>query len=73
MTEGDILNNTKYHVFAVLDQYEMILRVGVTSRDDPSLMVQKKRDVTLAEIHGDGYERLVREMVKECEKELENG
>jgi len=71
--EEDILNNAKYHVFAVLDQYEMILRVGVEPRDDPSKMVQRKRNVTLAEIHGDGYERLVREMAKECEKELENG
>lgn len=68
----DILNNAKYHVFAVLDQYDMVLRVGVERRWGIPKMVQRKRAVTLAELHGDGYERIVREMAKECEKELEN-
>ena len=69
----DILNNAKYHVFAILDQYAMILRVRVESRDDHSKAVQRKRAVTFEECTGDGYEKMVREMAKECEKELENG
>lgn len=73
MNDDDILNNPNYHVFAAFDQCEWVLRVMITSCNDPSKAARRKRIVTPSECEGDGYEQIVREMVKECVKELENG
>ena len=69
----DILNNPKYHVFAVWDQYEWVLKVMVTLCNDSSKTAERKRTVTPNECNGNNYEQIVREMVKECIKELKNG
>lgn len=69
----DILNNPKYCVFAVWDQYEWVLKVMVTLRNDPSKTAKRNRTVTPNECKGNNYKQIVREMVKECIKELENG
>lgn len=37
----DILNNPKYHVFAVWDQYEWVLKVMVTPCNNPSKTARK--------------------------------
>lgn len=69
----DILNNPKYHVFAVWDQYEWVLKVMVTPCNNPSKTARRNRTVMPNECEGNNYEQIVREMAKECIKELENG
>lgn len=69
----DILNNPKYHVFAVWDQYEWVLKVMVTPCNNPSKTARRNRTVMSNECEGNNYEQIVREMAKECIKELENG
>lgn len=73
MSDDDILNNPNYHVFAVFDQYEWILKVMITSCNDPSKTAKRNRTVMPSECKGDGYEQIVKEMAEECIKELENG
>lgn len=73
MSDDDILNNPKYRVFAIWDQYEWVLRVMVTPYNDPSKTARRNRTVAPNECKDNGYEQIVREMAKECEKELENG
>lgn len=72
MDHDDILNNAKYEVFMVFERFDCMLRVGVRSREHPDKMAQRSRRVFPDECH-EGYERIAEEMVKECEKELENG
>lgn len=73
MSNDDILNNSNYHVFAVFDQCEWVLRVMITSCNDPSKAARRNRTVAPSECKGDGYEQIVKEMTEECIKELENG
>ena len=73
MSNDDILNNPNYHVFAVFDQCELILKVMVTSCNDSSKTARRNRTVISSECEGDGYEQIIREMAEECIKELENG
>lgn len=73
MSNDDILNNPKYHVFAIWDQCEWVLKVMVTPCNDPSKTARRNRTVTPNECKDNDYQQIVREMAKECEKELENG
>lgn len=73
MSDDDILNNPKYHVFAVWNQYEWVLKVMVTLCNDSSKTAKRNRTVMPNECEGNNYEQIVREMAKECIKELENG
>ena len=66
----NIFNNPKYHVFAILDQDEWILRIMVTTCNDPPKRVMRNRTVMPPECNGDDYKQIAKEMIKECIKEL---